>query len=457
MEDSKVKANTRNLSEGVPTKQILSFFFPLMLGMLFQQVYAVVDTMIIGQFVGVNAVAGVGSTGAIYTLIIGSCIGMAYGLVIPIAQHFGMRDYPGMKQYVINAILLTIVLSIIITIIICVLCQSFLIWSNTPSVLMKDAFSYIFVIFLGTPVIFMYNVLLGIIRSMGDSRTPVIYMILGSVFNIILGLLFVVLFKWGVIGSALATIIAQGSASLLCVNYLRHCDILIISKDEWRFDKSRVKVLLGMAIPVGLQYAITSIGSVVLQIALNGLGATAVASVAIAAKINQFCASPFDALGTTMATYGGQNLGAGKLDRVHRGFISCSLIGIGYALFAVVALYFFGEKLASLFVQPGEEQVVQMAFQWLMYNSICYIPLSFVNIIRFLIQGLGYSKQSMFAGVAEMIARTVIALVVVGKIGYTAICISNGVAWLLADCFLFTAYFVDLNQLKKKFSLVNSK
>ena len=303
---------------------------------------------------------------------------------------------------------------------------------------------------MGIPVIYLYNVLFGIIRSLGDSRTPVIYLVFCSLLNVALDLLFILAFGMGVSGAAWATVISQGISSLLCINYIRHCDMLILTRKDWRFDRECIKKLVGMGIPTGLQYSITALGSIVLQASVNTLGSVYVASVAAGSKVSQLFCCPFDALGSTMATYGGQNVGAKKLDRIGQGLKSCSVMGVVYSLVAFVTLYFFGGIFAQLFVDASETQVIANAHLFLKYNVAFYIPLAFVNIVRFLIQGLGFSKQAVFAGVCEMVARGVVGFALVPVFGYTAVCIANPAAWIAADLFLFPAYAYAIRRLRRE-------
>ena len=437
----------RDMTEGSPTRRIVEFFFPLLFGLLFQQVYNMVDTIVVGKFLGVTALAGVGSTGSLSFLVLGFCIGVCNGFAIPVAQKFGERDYPGLKRFVVNAIMLAVALSLVMTAVVCSLCSPLLGWMNTPADIVDDAFAYIFVIFLGIPVVFIYNVLFSIIRSLGDSRTPVIYLVICSLLNVALDLLFILAFGMGVEGAAWATVISQAVSSLLCVNYIRHCDLLILTRRDWKMDKTCIKRLVGMGVPTGLQYSITAIGSIVLQASVNLLGSSYVASVAAGSKVSQLFCCPFDALGSTMATYGGQNVGAGKLERIGKGLKSCSAIGIVYSLAAFGALSMYGGNLSQMFMDARETQVIANAALFLTVNSAAYIPLAFVNIVRFLIQGLGFTRQAVFAGVLEMVARVIVGVMMVPAFGYIAVCAASPAAWVAADLFLFPAYGWAMRQL----------
>ncbi|MDD3335288.1 MAG: MATE family efflux transporter [Eubacteriales bacterium] len=443
-------ARTRDMTVGSPTKLIFGFFFPLLFGLLFQQVYNMVDTIVVGKFLGVQALAGVGSTASLNFLVLGFCIGVCNGFVIPVAQKFGEHDYRGLKRYVVNAIMLAVVFSLALTLVIGLLCKQLLVWMNTPADIINDAYAYILVIFLGIPVIFIYNVLFGIIRSLGNSRTPVIYLAICSILNVILDLLFILGFHMGVEGAAWATVISQGISSLLCIRYIRHCDMLVLHKSDWSFDKDCIRRLLSMGLPTGLQYSITAIGSIIIQVSVNLLGSVAVASVAAGSKVSQLFCCPFDAMGSTMITYGGQNVGARKLDRIGQGLRSCGGMGILYAVLAFVVLHFFSPSFITLFVNETEREVIANASLYLDYNAAFYIPLAFVNIIRFLIQGLGFTKQAVYAGVCEMAARTMVGVLLVPTFGYMAVCFANPAAWIAADLFLFPAYYHVMKQLRRR-------
>lgn len=440
----------RDMSEGSPTRLIVGFFFPLLFGLLFQQFYNMVDAVVVGRFLGVKALAGVGCTGSLNFLVLGFCVGVCNGFVIPVAQKFGERDFEGLKRYVVNAIMLSCVLALVVTLLVCLLCRSFLLWMNTPTDVLDDAHAYLFVVFLGIPVIFLYNVLFGVIRSLGDSRTPVYYLVFCSLLNVALDLLFILAFGMGVEGAAWATVISQGVSALLCARYLRHCDHLILTKSDWRADRQCVKRLLAMGLPTGLQYSITALGSIVLQTSVNTLGSAAVAAVAAGSKVSQLFCCPFDALGSTMATYGGQNVGARKLERIGRGLFSCSALGVGYAVLAYAVLRFFGGAFIGLFVSAEETEIVRMAWRFIVTNASLYIPLAFVNIIRFLIQGLGFSKLAVLAGVLEMAARMSVGVWMVPAYGFAAVCAGNPAAWIAADLFLFPAYFHVMRTLRRR-------
>lgn len=445
MKNSEVK----DLTTGSPLKLILGFAVPMLLGYLFQQFYNMVDTIIVGQCLGVTALAAVGSTGSINFMINGFCMGVCSGFAIPVAQKFGAGDYKGMRKFVATSAWLAVVFSAVMTAVVGILCMDILRWMDTPSDIIDGAYQYIFVIFMGIPVTYLYNLLAGIIRSLGDSKTPVYFLLLSSVLNIGLDLITILVLGMGVGGPAYATVIAQGFSAVLCLIYmLRHYPILKMTAEEKKFDRNMAGVLCEMGIPMGLQYSITAIGSVILQTAVNSLGSLAVAAVSTGSKISMFFCCPFDALGGTMATYAGQNVGAKKLDRVVEGVKTASLIGFAYSLAAFAVLFFAGDRLALLFMDSGETELIRQVHLFLIGNSLFYIPLTLVNVVRFAIQGLGFSTFAILAGVCEMIARALVGIFLVPAFGFLPACFASPLAWIFADLFLVPAFGHCIKKLK---------
>lgn len=445
--------NTKNMSSGSPMKLILGFALPLLFGMLFQQVYSLIDTIIVSKFLGVSALAGVGATSSINFLIIGFCNGMCSGFALPVAQRFGARDDNGLRKFVGNSAVLAIILGVFMTAVTSLLCRDILIWMRTPSDIIDLSYEYILVIFLGIPAIMLYNILSGYIRSLGNSITPLVFLIIAAFFNIGLDLLFILVFHLGIFGAALATVISQGISGLLCLFYIIfRMDILHLKKSDWILDSAYVKPLISMGIPMGFQYSITAIGSVILQTSVNALGSAAVASITAGDKISLFLMCPFDALGSTMATYGGQNVGAGRLDRLGKGLKSAVILGTAYSILVFIVINIFSKNILQIFVSAKETTVISQASAYLFWITLFYILLALVNIIRFLIQGMGFSGFAVFAGIAEMIGRGLIGLVFVPMFGFTAACLASPLAWIFADAFLIPAYFHCKHRLQQQFT-----
>ncbi len=440
----------KDMTSGSPMKLILGFLVPMLFGLLFQQFYSMMDTIIVGKYLGVQALASVGSTGSINFMIIGFCMGICSGFAIPVAQKFGEKNDTALRRYVANGAYLAAGFAAVMTVTVCLLCRNILVLMRTPEDIIGGAYAYIFVIFLGIPVTYLYNMLSGIIRSMGDSTTPLYFLLISSVLNVALDLFTIVVLNMGVSGAAWATVISQAVSGVLCLLYMKKkFTILKMEKEEMKPDLNAMKTLCNMGIPMGLQYSITAIGSVVIQTAVNTLGSVAVASVTAGSKISMLFCCPFDAMGATMATYGGQNVGARRLDRVGQGMRDCILLGAIYAASAFMILFLFGDTIALLFVDAKETEILTNARRFVLANSALYFPLALVNIVRFMIQGLGFSKLAIVAGVCEMAARSLVGFCLVPVFGYAGACVANPAAWIAADLFLIPAYFHVIRRLQK--------
>ena len=444
---------TKDLTAGSPMRLILGFTLPTLFGMLFQQLYNMVDTMIVGKLLGSAALGGVGSTGSINFFVIGFCMGISSGFAIPVAQRMGANEPSKMRRYVANAAYLSVIFALILTVATGLLCRRILTVMRTPADIFDDAFAYIFVIFMGIPATFLYNLLAGIIRSLGDSKTPVYFLALSSVLNIALDFALILGVRLGVAGAAIATVASQAVSGAACLIYMRKkYPILRMTKEERRFDLHSCGVLCSMGIPMGLQYSITAIGSIVLQSSVNALGSLYVTAVAAGTKVYQLLACPFDAMGATMATYCGQNVGACRLDRLGQGIRACSLLGLGCSAIAFCAMLRFAPQCALLFLDPGEAGVpllMELTARYIVIQSAFSFPLSLVNIVRFSIQGMGFSPFAILAGVLEMAARTVVGLLLVPAFGYTAACFASPAAWVCADLFLVPASAACIARLRR--------
>lgn len=449
----KKSSTIKDLTVGNPMSLILGFAMSLFWGMLFQQLYNIIDTAIVSWFIGKEAYTGVGTTGAINFLIMGFCMGVCNGFAIPVAQRFGARDFKSMRKFVSHAIILCCIFAAVMTFFVSIFCRQILTAMHTPTDVFEYAYKYIIVIFLGIPVTYMYNLLSGIIRALGDSKHPVQFLIIASIINIGLDLLFIIPFHMGITGAALATVISQLISGIMCLVFIiKKIELLHLQKEDWELDHSHFAILMNMGVPMGLQYSITAIGSVILQIAINSLGTDAAAAVTTAQKVGMFFCIPFDALGSTMATYGGQNVGAKKIEHLQQGLVAAVKLGCGYAIAAFVVLYFFGRTFALIFLDSGDTACLDNAHLYLIINAAFYIPLALVNIVRFLIQGMGFSMFAVLAGVMEMIGRTLVAVVLVPIFGFPAICFASPIAWILADAFLIPAYISVKNKLKRIFN-----
>lgn len=442
-EMKKSSSPAKDLTVGSPMKLILGFAFPMFLGLLFQQFYSLVDTMIVGKYLGVDPFAGVGSTGSLNFIVIGFCMGLCSGFSVPISQSFGAKDFPLLRKMVTNSVWLCTFFSVVITTLMLLFCRPVLTWMNTPENIFEYAYIYIFIIFAGIPCTILYNMTAAILRALGNSKSPIIFLAISSAINIGLDLLLIIVFRMGVDGAALATVVSQGVSGVISIIYIKKkFDILAMEKGDWKLERHLAGKLTGVGIPMGLQYSITGIGSVILQTAVNGLGSIYVASMTAGSKINIFLACPFDALGQTMAPYAGQNIGARKLDRVGKGLRAACIIGFIVSGLMVIVVKLFGDQLTMLFLDEKDPVIMQNSTQFLIIVSAFYCLLTLVNTVRFTIQGMGFSSLAIIAGVMEMIARGIAGMLLVPAFGYLGACYSSPLAWLLADAFLIPAFFL---------------
>ena len=390
-----------------------------------------VDTIIVGRYVGVQALAAVGVTGSLSFLILGFTFGLTGGFSVIIAQRFGANDEDGLRKSVATSTILSIISTIIITLASMLSAKPVLSLMNTPDDIINDATIYIIIIYAGTCATVFYNMIAGILRSLGDSKTPLYFLILSSILNIILDLFFILNFNMGVRGAAYATVIAQGISGILCLIYaLKKYPILRLKKEDWIWDKNFALKHLNVGIPMALQFSITATGVMVLQTALNAFGSTVIAAYTAASKVEQIVTQPGISFGTTMATYCGQNLGAGKYDRIKEGVKKGSIITIMVSIIAAVVLFVFGKSLSTLFISSDQIEALNYSKQYLNTVAIFLPILGMLFIYRNSLQGIGDAFIPMMAGVAELVARIIVAFTLPAFIGYIGICLASPFAWI---------------------------
>ena len=438
----------RDMTTGNSAKQILKFSLPLLIGTVFQQFYNMVDSIIVGKFLGTQPFAAVGMTGSITFFVLGLVFGACSGFAIPVAQDFGAHDEAGVRRCVANIIHIGVIFGLVMTLATTLLTRQILVWMDTPEELMQDAYDYLFWIFLGIGSLMLYNLLAGILRSLGDSTTPLIFLILSSLLNIGLDVLLVWTLNVGVKGAAIATVIAQLISGLGCLVFMiRKFPMLRLTRKDLHPDLPTIRRLSGIGFPMGLQFSITAIGSIILQKSVNALGTTIIASVSAAAKVQNLVVSPMDAFGVSMATFAGQNYGAGKIDRVRRGVRQVFWMLTAYSLLALGIVYFSGSTIALLFVDASETEILACTQHFLIMNGLFYIPLGVIYVLRNTLQGVGFSKIAMLSGLFELVARSVMGLFVVPKFGFNAVCLAHPTAWIMADLILIVLYLILMKRL----------
>ena len=442
-------AQAKEMTSGASFPLILNFTLPLLLGNLLQQTYSLMDAAIVGKYLGINALASVGASTSVVFLILGFCTGCCSGFSIPVAQKFGARDYVTMRRFISVSLKISGVMSVALAIITSLLCAFILRTMQTPENIFDGAYTYLLITFIGIPSIFFYNLLSGIIRALGDSKTPFWFLLLSSVLNIILDLFCIIVLGWGVAGAAIATVFSQGVSSVLCYIYMnRKYEILKTTPSERRFRSDIARQLLGIGVPMGLQFSITAVGSIMLQSANNALGTACVAAFTAAMRIKMFFMCALDSLGIAMATYSGQNYGAGKPIRIWQGIKSSYVMMMVYVAAINIIIWCFAEKFALLFIDPSETEVIKDTALFLHINLSFFPLLGSLIILRYTIQGAGYTKLAMFSGVSEMVARIMVSLVVVPLFGYLGVCYGDPTAWLFANLFLTPAFIYVYRRLK---------
>lgn len=440
---------TNDLTTGRPAKLILSFSVPLLIGNIFQQLYSMADTVIVGRTIGVGALAAVGSTGAISFLILGFVQGLTSGFAVITAQRFGANDEQGVRRSVATGILLSIAATLLVTAIAVWTTRPLLRLMNTPADIFEEAYQYIVLIYWGIWAAVFYNLISCIIRALGDSRTPLLFLIVASILNIILDIVFIQSFHMGVGGAAWATVLAQAIAGLLCLWYCaKRFPILRLKKSDWKFDWDFTWKHLRVGLPMAFQFSITAVGVMVLQGALNRFGSVTVAAFTAASKINQLATQPMNSFGMTMATYAAQNYGAGNYQRVREGVRKCNLISLLFALGGGLLVVLLGKPFVYLFVDNPSAQVLDQAQIYLIVVAIFYFALALLFVYRNTLQGMGYSGITMWAGATELLMRVLAVMWLPRPFGYVGVCLADPVAWIGAAVILFFFYYRIMRRLK---------
>lgn len=445
----------KDMTAGSPAKAIVGFTIPVLIGNIFQQFYSMVDTIIVGKFVGTKALAAVGSVGTINFLIIGFMLGLTAGFTVLTAQRYGAGDMKNMRRTVGSAAVLSLMVTVVMTMISMLGMHGLLKFMHTPEDIFADAYQYIMIICGGIFATVLYNLLASVLRALGNSQVPLYFLILSALLNVLLDLLFIIVFQWGAAGAAYATVISQGVSGVLCLVYIaKKMPELRLQKDDFRLSAHIVKMQVGIGIPMALQYSITAIGTMMVQSALNMLGSMAVAAFTAASKVEQIATQAYVALGTTMATYCAQNMGAGKIDRIRKGFRTSTWIGVVYSLIFGLLTAFFGKYLTYLFVSSDVQTLMGQVDIYLKCASLFFIALTIVNVYRNGIQGMVYGVLPMMAGVAELLGRGIVALAAGMNKSYLLACLASPVAWVFAGVLLFFMYRIVMKQQEKIF--VNS-
>ena len=437
----------KDMTSGKPIKLIWNFTIPLLIGNLFQQLYNMADTFIVGRTIGVHALASVGSTGSIIFLILGFANGLTAGLAIPLAQRYGAKDYLGVKRSFYVSILISAVVAILLTILSMIFCRQILEVMQTPAEIIDGAYDYLMVIFAGIFSSMAFNLLSNIFRSIGDAKTPLYFLVIACIMNIILDVVFIAGFGMGVEGAGYATVLSQIFSALACILYIwKKIPILRLNSKDFVAESSDVKEHVRISFPMAFQSSIIAIGAIIIQITLNQLGATAVAAYTAAQKIDQVAILPMMSFGVTMATFVAQNYGAKKYDRIWRGVRDCIKLSLTFAILVGIILNLFSPIFIRAFVGVGHEEVVELGAIYFITNGTMYSLLSLLFIYRYTLQGVGKTFTPTVAGIMELCMRAFAAVVLSNLYGYTGATMANPLAWLGSLIPLMIAYYLFKNK-----------
>ncbi len=444
----------KDMTTGSPTRLILFFTLPLLVGNIFQQLYNMADTIIVGRTLGYKALAAVGgSSGSIMFLVFGFFFGLTCGFAVITAQRFGAHDEDGVRRSVAASLVMCAVITAAATLLCVFGARPVLEFMRTPEDIVDETYNYLIVMFWGSWTIVFYGMLSSIIRALGDSRTPLYFLIISSIVNVVLDFYFILSLKSGVAGAAWATVIAQGLSGVLCLIYmLRKFPILRLRRHDWIFNASFYWDHLRVALPMAFQFSVTAIGVLVLQTALNGFGSVAVAGYTAATRIDQLAIQPLFSFSIAMATFAAQNYGAGNIPRIRDGVFKCSAMALGFSVFGGVPLILFASPVTAWFIGGHDEQVIHCSQIYLNTNASCYVILAMLLIYRNVQQGMGHSFIPFMAGVVELVLRVVGAFGFAVWFGYTGVCLSNPLAWIGATAILAWDYCRTMKKLRREFA-----
>lgn len=438
------------MTTGNPVKLIIKFMIPMCLGNIFQQFYNIADSIVAGQFLGVNALAAIGSTGSLIFFVTGWLNGLTSGFSIWVAQWFGAKRLDRMRHFIAMSIYICLFFVVVMTAGFLIANKPILRLMNAPEELLDDISRYMGIIYAGLIVTCAYNAFSSVLRALGDSKSPLYFLIVSATINVGLDIGFIVFFHMGVEGCAYATVIAQGISALLCLIYIiKKFDVLKLKKRDFKFSFLIIRRLLALGVPMGLQFSITAIGTIIVQGAINVYGPVSMAGFSAASKIQNIICTVFVSFGATVATYVGQNRGAGKMDRVRKGVYLTQLMILVTSFVIMGIIYGLGSYMVLIFVDPSETDVIQAAQIYFHAVAWCYPFLGSIYLYRNALQGMGYGLVPMLGGVFELFARWGIVALVAGSAGFGAVCLSDPAAWIAALIPLVPYYFWTMRKYRK--------
>lgn len=439
----------KNMTAGSPIRLILSFTVPLLIGNVFQQFYNIADIIIVGRTIGVHALAAVGASGPLFMALLGLTIGLTSGFSVITGQRFGAGDDDGVRRSVAMSAMLAIGLTVLLTAIASWQMPLLMKLMNISDELYADSYSYISIITYGIVAMMMYNLLACICRALGDSRTPLYFLMLSSVLNVILALLFIMQFGWGVPGSAVALVIAQGASALLCFAYMRHrFPILRLRRSDWIPNREFAWQHLRLGLPMAMQFMIISLGILAIQSVCNTFGPETIAGFVSATRIEQLAMQPMISFGIAMAVYSAQNYGAHKHDRIRQGVRQCSFVSLGFCILAIAAMLFYGPELISIFTTDHDDMLMEQALLYLHTSVPFYVFLGQIFVYRNALQGMGISSVPLISSIIELVLRGLSAFILAGMWGFFGICCASPICWVAACLFTAGSYFYVQHTMK---------
>ena len=451
--------NATDMTKGKPMKMLFLFSLPLMFGNVFQQLYTVVDTMIVGQTLGVSALAALGAAESLGWMSLGSIQGLTQGFSIRMAQQFGAKDEDGLHQAVGHSIVLSALLAVLLTIVFQAAVRPVLAILQTPEDIKPDTILYLRILFSGIPIVVAYNLLASMLRAIGDSKTPLIATAIAAASNIVLDLLFVCVFGWGIAGAAIATVTAQLCSCILCFNRVRKIEILALARSDFRLDGRLSKGMFILSMPMALQNLLIAGGGMIVQSVVNRYGMVFIAGFTAGSKLHGVLEIATSSYGFAMTTYVGQNLGAGRMDRIHKGVRSALVAAVATSAVIAVTMLLSGRLVLSGFVSGTEQEIaetISVAYRYLTIMCVCLPVLYVLYIIRSSLQGMGNTVWPMISGIGELIMRTSAALLLPAVVGETGVFLAEVLAWFGADVILISSYLVTVRKTEEKLKKAES-
>ncbi|MDO4178093.1 MAG: MATE family efflux transporter [Phascolarctobacterium sp.] len=442
----------QNMTEGKPLSLIISFMIPLLIGNVFQQLYNIADIVIVGRTIGVEALAAVGGISPLFMMVMMLTIGMGNGFSVVTGQRYGANDMVGVRRSIGTGTILSIFTVIFIMLVMHFSIDYLMVLMNMPTELCKDARSYVMIIVDGLAFMMAYNYLSAVMRSLGDSKTPLYFLIISSIANIVLALIFIIKLSWGVPGSAFAMVLAQALSGILCIGYIYYkFPDLHLSLNDFKITWSEAWAHLRMGVPMGMQFSVIGISVMVLQSVCNKFGGEQIAGFTTAARVEQLAVQPMVSIGISMAVFTAQNFGARKFDRIREAAKRCSWLTFGYSSAAAILMFVFGKEIIGIFLDNPSENVMHAAGLYIMYSVPAYLFFSQMFIYRNACQGMGVSAVPFIASTIELVMRCGAAIILADMLGYIGLCLAEPIAWTSGAIFVYISFRYFIKLLEKKY------